>query len=91
MFCLLGANFSLRGCILFMIPFCASANCVSLNVDEKLDINLVYKVVLDERFGHELINREFWITKLPRMSVLVTLGRRCLFFANNPYIFVSSN
>jgi hypothetical protein len=34
--------------------------------------NLVYEVALDVRFGHELANRELWITKLPRASVLVT-------------------
>jgi hypothetical protein len=34
--------------------------------------NLVYKVAADMRFGHELANHEFSITKLPRASVLVT-------------------
>jgi hypothetical protein len=34
--------------------------------------NLVYEVDMDMRFRHELANREFWITKLPRLSVLVT-------------------
>jgi hypothetical protein len=34
--------------------------------------NLVYEVVPDVRFGQELANREFWITKWPRASVLVT-------------------
>jgi hypothetical protein len=34
--------------------------------------NLVYEVASDMRFGHELANRELWIMKLPRASVLVT-------------------
>jgi hypothetical protein len=29
------------------------------------DANLAYKVVLDVRFDNELVNHEFWITKLP--------------------------
>jgi hypothetical protein len=33
--------------------------------------NLVYKVIPVVRFGHKLVNREFWITKLPSTSVLV--------------------
>jgi hypothetical protein len=33
---------------------------------------LVYEVDTDLRFGHELANHEFWITKLPRVSILVT-------------------
>jgi hypothetical protein len=34
--------------------------------------NLVYEVAMDVRFGHELTNLEFRITKLPRANVLVT-------------------
>jgi hypothetical protein len=38
----------------------------------KKNANLVYEVALDMRFGYEFANREFWITKLSRASVLVT-------------------
>jgi hypothetical protein len=34
--------------------------------------NLVYEVVADVLFGHEHVHREFWITKLSRISGLVT-------------------
>jgi hypothetical protein len=33
----------------------------------------VYEVASDVRFGHELANHEFWVTKLPRASVFVTV------------------
>jgi hypothetical protein len=40
--------------------------------EEEKSPNLVYEVAWDVHFGHELANREFWITKLPRASFLVT-------------------
>jgi hypothetical protein len=46
--------------------------CWVMLLEEK-NANLIYEVVLDVRFGHQLANREFWITKLPCASVLVTL------------------
>jgi hypothetical protein len=33
--------------------------------------NLIFEVALDMRFGHELANRELWVKKLLRASVLV--------------------
>jgi hypothetical protein len=51
---------------------------------------LVHKVASNMHFGHELANREFWITKLPRVSSLVipwrlrlVCRREILFFSNN--------
>jgi hypothetical protein len=38
----------------------------------KKNINLVYEVAPDVHFGYELANRESWITKFTRVSVLVT-------------------
>jgi hypothetical protein len=38
--------------------------------DEK-NANLIHKLAHNVRFGHELANREFWVTKLPSASCLV--------------------
>jgi hypothetical protein len=34
--------------------------------------NLTYEVAADVWFGHELANSDFWVTKLPRMTILVS-------------------
>jgi hypothetical protein len=45
--------------------------CGTINWSEKKS-NLVHKVAPNVRFGHELANREFRVTKLPQVSILVT-------------------
>jgi hypothetical protein len=39
---------------------------------KRKNANLIYEAAIDVRFGHKLANREFWIMKLPSMSVLFT-------------------
>jgi hypothetical protein len=59
-------------CVLFdFLAFIIFAFVNLLILIEK-NANLVYEVVANVRFGHELANRELWITKLPHTSVLVT-------------------
>jgi hypothetical protein len=57
----------------FLFQSCSSSTGCKLgwNVKEK-NPNLVYEVAADVRFGHELANRDFWVTKLPHTSVLVS-------------------
>jgi hypothetical protein len=54
----------------------AIRNYLSLHIHyDRENPNWVYEVALDVHFGHELANPEFWVTKLPGASFLITPSR----------------
>jgi hypothetical protein len=51
---------------------------------------MVHKVAPNVHFGHELANRKFWVTKLPRASSLVIPSRPLLVFCPGTLFFLNA-
>jgi hypothetical protein len=64
-------NREIRQLVLTLLQI-SHGQSISFDIFIGENINLVYEVVPDVHFSYKLANREFWIIKLPRESVLIT-------------------